>query len=459
MQTRELIIKFILFFMITGVALYFGMSYLANPQQAMFVFITAAIAITIFIKPFWGLVLYTLYLPFVKESTGLSAQEFLALGIILLLCSLWFMSRSKKWSSVLEINRIERSLVIIFLYMIFSLFVGLSNGVTFIDWGRDLFPLAHLALILPMIHFVDNEQEFKILFIAFIVVMTYPLLLSFLHALMGLGILSHFTISWVRGTSFAMYILITLAMVSYMEYRKIIPLYVIPGFIAIGLALLKHPRTVWVGTAISMLVLLFLSKNKGRWLTIMMVGFIAVSIFVSYVASKDLTFIDRQKHWMETFQKLDDDLSWQSRVAETEQALALFRSSPVFGQGLGYQYNFWRPFVRGLGPGYLKTNLTHSDGVNYLAKTGILGVLALLYLFYNVILVGIKFYNQAADPEDRMVYLLGIAGVIVALIVCNSTPVLQIRYNASALAFLVGFIFVKKKLAVIKEEQRTKARD
>lgn len=455
MQTRELIIKLILFIIISGLALYFGMSYLANPQQAFFIFAAAVVVITVFIKPFWGIILYSIYLPFVKESAGLSVQEFSALGIVLLLCSLWFMSRSKKWSRVLEIYRMERSLVILFLYMIFSLFVVLSNGFTFVDWSRDLFPLAQLALILPLVHFVDNEKEFKILLITYIIVMSYPLLLSFLHTLMGLGVLSYFTISWVRGTPFAMYILIILGMVSFTEYRKIIPLYICPALIAIGLALTTSPRTVWVGAAISMIVIFLLNRNKGRWLAIMLIGFIAAAIFLSYIAEKDPTFMGKQTKRLETLQKLDTDLSWQSRIAESEQCLELFRSSPFFGMGLGYQYRFWRPYVAGIGAGYLKTNLTHSDGTNYLAKTGILGVLALLILFSNVIIVGIKFYHAASDPEDRMIYLLGTAGVIVALIVCNSTPVLQIRYNASALAYLISFIFIKKKIEISNKESRS----
>ena len=443
---RNLFIKIIFPIMAALVALYFGSSFLQTPKQTVFLLlITLLIGIT-FIKPLLGILFYIAYLPFVKPSEGLSMQEFFALGFIGLLCVLWFISRSKKWSEVLEINRIERSLIILFLYMGFSLIVLISNGGTFTNWGRDLFPLLHLVLILPVIHFIDNEQDFRMAFSFFIFVLAFPIFQWFLGSLINIGLAPYFKIHWIHGTPFAMYILILLGIISFLEYRKPILLYILPAFAAIGVAVLNQPRTVWVGTAVSMLVLLILCKNKGRWMSIMLIVLIILSVFFSYMSTQNPIFIAHQLEVVRTFQYLEGDLSWQSRMAEATQSLALFFQSPLYGVGLGHQYRFWRPFVKGIGPGYLESNVTHADSANYLAKTGLIGVIIFAFLFCSVIITGIKFYNQSEDPENKMIYLLGVAGTIVAMIVCNSTPILQIRYNASALAFLIGFMFAKRKL-------------
>ncbi|MFH1684318.1 MAG: O-antigen ligase family protein [Candidatus Margulisiibacteriota bacterium] len=451
---QEGILKFIIPLLAALGAWYFARAYLQTPDlTALFLLGAVLLGITM-AKPLYGIIIYLVYLPFLGESSGLSVQEFIALGIIVLLCVLWFISRSKKWSQVLEINRIERSLVILFLYLLFSLLVGAFNGVTFVDWGRDMFPLLHLALILPVVHFINNERDFQLVFTVFVIALAVPIIEWFLGSLIQAGLLSYLKIFWLQGTPFAMYILIILGIVSFVEYRKVIPLYFIPAISAVGVALLNHPRTVWVGTSISMLVIFFLTQNKIRWLGIILVGILSIFIFLSFLAAENPAFFGQQMHWVNTLSNLGGDLSWQSRLAEGAQTFGIFYQHPIFGVGLGYQYHFWRPFIHGIGPGYMDTNMTHSDSTNYLAKTGLVGVLMLIFFFYNAVYLGIKFYNQSADRQSRMVYLLGACSVIVALIVANSTPILQIRYNASALAFVIAFIFARKKLEQQKEEEQ-----
>ncbi|MFH1387047.1 MAG: O-antigen ligase family protein [bacterium] len=427
-------------------ALYYGASSLGVPSQASFLLVGAIVLWLVVARPLWGIIFYLLYLPFVRDSAGLGADEFMALGLLVLICVIWFISRSKKWSHVLEISRIERSLVILFLYLIFSILVGQLNGVKIIDWARDLFPIMNLVLILPIVHFIDNEKEFQLVFKMFIIVMAIPIFQWFFKSLISVGLLSYFDIHYLSGTPFAMYILMILAIASLVESRKIILLHIVPAIAAIGTALLNRQRTVWVGISLSMFVIFFITKHKVKWLTVVLVFILSVGVFISYLAVKRSYVIERQMGWVMTFSSLDEDLSWQSRMAERKATLAIFYKHPLLGIGLGYQYYFWRPFVKGIGPGYMTTNMTHSDETNYLAKTGLIGVGLLLFLFYNVVYLGIKFYRRTNDPECRMIYLLGTCSTIIAVIVANSTPILQIRYNASALAFVIAFIFVKKKL-------------
>lgn len=436
-----------LFFLILIVS-YLGLNLIFHglDWQEFFFFMTLMLVL-ILIKPVWGILSYLGLFLLLPSSGNVTSHELFMLGILIMLCFYWFLSRAK--GGVLLIgNRIERILLILFLYCGFSLFIALRNGISFTDFGRDLFPLLNLILILPVSYFVKTERDLKIVFGLFILVMTLGMFQWFWSLLAEVRITSYSPKFWYHTSVLMVPTLIVLGVTSYLEYHKFKFLYLLPMVFSLGVAIFTSTRTIWLGVIISFVLLFFLLiKHKKRLITSVILIIMIGTIFLGSVVSKQRqSFITDQIERAQTIHTLNTDRSFQGRKEESIQTMKLFFSSPLFGVGVGYKYRFVRSLVPGVGATHLVTNFTHSDFTNYLAKTGIIGILILIVLFYQVIVLSRRFYKQSQNRFNKIIYLTTQIGTIMALFVGNLTPVLQHRPSTFFLAFLISFMLIGRKL-------------
>jgi O-antigen ligase len=150
------------------------------------------------------------------------------------------------------------------------------------------------------------------------------------------------------------------------------------------------------------------------------------------------TYRESQTQRLEQLRDFRADVSYQNRIEEMKQAGELFLSSPIYGVGFGYQYNFWRPFVQSIGPGYLDTNFTHSD-IMFLASKG--GGICLFLFGMMLYGFGRRLYQIRKEklngPQSTWASF-GIVMIITSLIIGSSTPFYQTRWATFTFAVLLA---------------------
>jgi hypothetical protein len=86
------------------------------------------------------------------------------------------------------------------------------------------------------------------------------------------------------------------------------------------------------------------------------------------------------------------------RFNESGAMLAAFRAAPLFGTGLGHAFLVQNPFAAG--PFLVRATNWHDDFVFLLAKTGLFGLLAFVFLLVAALLLGVR-TTMRAGPADR----------------------------------------------------------
>lgn len=424
-------------------------------SASSFFALSGLLLMVLFVKPLWGVLFLLLYFPTLGTSDSVSRSEFFALSVVVTVCAAWFFSILKGPRLTREERGIALTLAALLSYTCFSLLVALKNGSTFLDWGRDFFPFFLLVFLLPVARFVKTERQLRLAFGVFLVVAVLGILPWFFDALriVGLAPFPAF-LKYIpfRGRSVAMYTLMLVGAVSLLEHRRPKPQFLLPAAICFVAASLTRPRTMWVGMVFALVVLLVLAKRRTRWVSSVLVLAVCLTIGARILAGNRPVFVARQQENLRTFENLGSDLSWQSRMAEARQVWALFARHPFLGVGVGYQYNFWRPWVPGGGSGYMRSNFTHSDFMNYLGKTGLIGVSIIGLLLFQAVALCWKGCRETDENEARMVYLVVLMMLLVALLISNSTPVLQSRDASFSLATLIGLALARRRLDEAKAD-------
>jgi O-antigen ligase len=138
----------------------------------------------------------------------------------------------------------------------------------------------------------------------------------------------------------------------------------------------------------------------------------------------------------------DEDDSIQNRVEEMDQCLGLFKSSPFFGKGFGFQYHFWRIYVKAEGgPGWLDTNFTHSDLMFLLSKGGILGTSIFCIMLYGLLKNSWRLRLDATDKQQFLWATFSILMIINSVIIGLSTPIYQARFHMFTFAVILAYVY------------------
>ncbi len=116
------------------------------------------------------------------------------------------------------------------------------------------------------------------------------------------------------------------------------------------------------------------------------------------------------------------DTSTSDRLRSWQQSLIFFQRSPVWGAGVT-----GGPFVDAMYP-------------RVLTETGLLGLIAFLFLLWSIFRVGLTAFQQAQEPFSRGValgFLLGFAGLLVHAVGANTFLIVRIMEPFWLVAALV----------------------
>jgi O-antigen ligase len=225
-------------------------------------------------------------------------------------------------------------------------------------------------------------------------------------------------------------------------------LWLIISAVSLIIVFLTPTRTVWITTAIILLLIIVFTSRKRLWPAISIGILIIVTGWLIFSIMEPTTYRESQADRLRELRDLQFDLSYQNRVEEIKQAGQLFLSSPIYGVGFGYQYTFWRPFVRLIGPGYLDTNFTHTDIMFIASKGGLIGLFLFGMMLYGF---GKRLYQLRKERPNSLRSTwasFGLVMIVGSLIIGSSTPFYQTRWATFAFSVLlaVGLSFREARI-------------
>ncbi len=427
----------LLSFAVTTLAGALGISFvLSIDSPRTMLLLGASTVLVIFWKPVLGLALYLVVYPLVPAEESLNPLKIVVFCLFILIFSAWLINKSfhkERFLSRLE----NRYLYIFFLFLCFSPLLGVENNFGLTDWARDIAPLLNLLLIPIMVHYFSKEENHWLLYLVFTL--------------------------WILGTVQNIFLLLAIYDVPYTDWvytvPRIIPLHpslgvglgllmyilktprknlwLIFGVMNLATVFLSPGRTIWITTATMLLFIVILSSNKRVWTIFALVILVTLVGFLFFY-ERPTTYIEYQRERFQALKEYHSDLSFENRLEEIKQTGELFLSAPVWGVGFGYQYDFWRPFITGIGPGFLDTNYTHNDVMYIASKGGLIGLILFGLMLYGM---GKKlFQRRKGNPRsiESAWATIALIALMNSLIIGLSTPVFQTRNAVFALAIILA---------------------
>jgi O-antigen ligase len=393
-------------------------------------------ALVILWKPVLGLALYFVAYPLVPGEESLNPLKIAVLCLFILILSAWLIN--KAFHKQRLFSRPEnRYLYIFFLFLCFSPLLGIENNFTLIDWARDIAPLLNFLLIPIMVDYFNKRENHWLLYLVF----TLWIVSTVQNIFLLLAIYDVPFTDWVYtlpriiplhpSLGFALGLLMCLAKTPRWHF------WLIFSIMNLAIAFLTPGRTIWITTMTILLLIAILSFHKRIWATLAM-GLLVLIIGFLFFKGGSGTYVELQR---ERFQKLVEyqyDLSFENRIEEINQTGELFLSAPLWGVGFGYQYDFWRPFITGIGPGFLDTNYTHNDIMYIASKGGLIGLILFGLMLYGM---GKKLFQRGKENQgftESAWTTIAIVALINSLIIGLSTPVFQTRNAVFALAIILA---------------------
>jgi O-antigen ligase len=428
--------RLLLGFAVTTLAIVLGISLILSFDSPRTMLLLGALtALVIFWKPVLGLALYLVVYPLVPAEESLNPLKIAVFCLFILIFSAWLIS--KAFHKERLFSRPEnRYLYIFFLFLCFSPLLGVENNFGLIDWARDIAPLLNLLLIPIMVDHFNKRENHWLLYLVFTL--------------------------WILSTVQNIFLLLSIYDVPYTDWvytlPRIIPLHPSLG---VGLGLLmclsKTPRwRFWLIFSIMNLAMAFLTPGRTIWITtltilLLIIAFtsykrlsatLAIGILVLimgflFFKGGSGSYVDLQRERLQKLVEYRYDLSFENRLEEINQTGELFLSAPVWGVGFGYQYDFWRPFITGIGPGFLDTNYTHNDIMYIASKGGLIGLILFGLMLYGM---GRKLFQRRKENPGSIESAwatIALIALINSLIIGLSTPVFQTRSAVFALAILL----------------------
>jgi len=380
-----------------------------------------------------GLILLsTAFIDPTPQSIGLG--EIVYIGLFALMVFI-FVSRMLIKTIRVPKSYLYAPLLSIFTIFIFSLWQAIIvNNVAPYLWLRGFIPFLNYLIIFLLAHEIRN--------------------LRVLHVLIGSLLLSALII-----LTKSIFTIINIQNFNLLMIRAILPNHIFQPHILASFGFLVgyaseasgKKRLVAIFLAFIFLIGIMITVTRSMTLIAILIGFFAMSrracfptlllrwIVVGYFflfliwfvlsknASKDLTWISR----------FIRDIRTDARVEETIAVLQEFVKHPLFGNGLGYQYSYYRSSINLRWQG----GYTHNFITYILLTTGLTGLTAFVWLFVAITReVGLtyKVVRKNRHQEIRSVFW----GLVFCLITTMLYSLFQSIFRALAFPIIVSFALV-----------------
>ncbi len=202
--------------------------------------------------------------------------------------------------------------------------------------------------------------------------------------------------------------------------------------------LLSLSRTAWFGIVLTLLIMVFLYRTRVKVVVITLLAAAAIGAaayqFIPIVherigmIGKDMTQISSG----------DVTSSLGARLIMWKAALTMFLSNPLLGVGTGdYMATITQYVESGQMPRILlEFNQPHNIYLFAMATNGLLGLAALLYLFFRALTFQLPFLK--GGESEKLLAFLGIASVVHFMIAGLTDSFFNIQVLRYTFAFIAG---------------------
>jgi O-antigen ligase len=430
-----------------------NMDRLIYPAAGLIIFITL-------VNPFASLVIFVLL--FTRfgsyETIGTIQIGMAAYTALLFLISLTRFLWREAWDS--SASRSVTLMFVLMTYLGISVVEASLNGIAFTDWGRGAYPLVVLCLAAMFATTVQTRGQWKIAAGVFLFIILNIGLGSVADfgGRIGAGVSAPDVVSW--GSTLIPAALVSLGVAMMVEKRQVHWGYLAMVVMGLFTAVMTPTRTVWISVGLTVMilagVLFFTRRRPGTAMAVVMLALtIGGGTLLAWRYGGSAATWQQQTARYNTLYNTGEDQSVQIRKEQIQEAVRVFDSSPLIGVGLGYQYHYKLSYETSK---YEAPNdFNHSDLANTLAKTGLLGAILIYGMLITTVLAAVRLQRVALEPEDRAIGLTAEATLIVALIIGNSTPMLQDKGSAFMLTLIIGLVLsrlnILRREALEKEEE------
>lgn len=184
--------------------------------------------------------------------------------------------------------------------------------------------------------------------------------------------------------------------------------------VAIVFSILSFKRGIIVGLAFIFLFIFISQVGRKWWIFFAFTSVILLLLFYQVLSQGNtwdsiLTLVDTRFFALDSFESLQGDSSVSGRVLEINYALNYFQTKNIFFQLVGLGNGALFPiYGEDLGksslPGYL--HHIHNSFILILFRTGYLGLLCYLYLFYNLFRKAFMIKDDILLRSALIIYLI-----------------------------------------------------
>jgi O-antigen ligase len=185
----------------------------------------------------------------------------------------------------------------------------------------------------------------------------------------------------------------------------------------------SYTRAAWISIAVAVLALVpLLLRIRLNTLLVLFVTTAVIGLMFSsqiiYLMSRnqDESSKDFSEH-INSISNIKTDASNAERINRWVCAIEMFKERPVFGWGPGTYKFEYAPFQMAKYRTVISTDFgdggnSHSEFLNPLCEMGLIGMLTILYLFYQVLNTGFNLFYTARKTRVRLLSLAITLGMI-----------------------------------------------
>ena len=217
----------------------------------------------------------------------------------------------------------------------------------------------------------------------------------------------------------------------------------------LGGLLLTFTRTVWIGTIVSMILMVILGRGQVRRGTIKMLLAVAAFVALLFVVLS-LTSTDEENYvtpYIKRFTSIfhpetyDQSTSAGARYLEILEAWPKVAQSPWLGIGVGGIYRYQEAWDDRLQAHYLQpVYYMHNGYFLLLTDAGILGLATCLAMFVTFFLRAHKIYRRLRSPTEQAIVLGAIASVASVMVGAIMQPTLAASHDVPLIAVMFGIV-------------------
>ncbi|HVW19558.1 MAG TPA: O-antigen ligase family protein [Solirubrobacteraceae bacterium] len=160
------------------------------------------------------------------------------------------------------------------------------------------------------------------------------------------------------------------------------------------------------------------------------VGLLALVLTVDALTTSSKVSLPLASQLTRTFESRGKQLSATERINQWDQARSMISARPVFGWGLGHEYDYYSPGFHS----FLKTDLTHNIALDLWVRTGIVGLLLFLAAAIAAVRDAVVAWARGPDGSTGPIALICAAGLVGLL----SKGMFESLFEKYRLTILIG---------------------